>query len=472
MADLKISEATDGGAMVATDNVATERGGVSFRTQIPQNLRSSDSPTFVGATLSGLSDGLVKSSTGLLSGGNTVTLTSEVSGILPQANGGTSIDTSGAIDGQLLVGGTLSNDLQLAIITGTANQVTVTNGTNTITLSGPQDLATGSSPTFVAATLSGLADGLLKSSTGLLSGGNTVTLTSEVSGVLPQANGGTGIDTSSTTDGQLLVGGTSSNDLQLATLTGTSNQVTVTNGTNSITLSGPQDLATGSSPTFAAQTITGGLDVGGDIQGHLKVVNHTGISETLTNADRSALNTFTNASDIAAIVPQTSTETLAEGTFWIFNNIGSSDVTITKEGADVLDGNTLVGPGDFATVYKRIAGTPNTYTIKGGTSVSSIQETIFVQTVADVTYNVWLKLDFVGTIDAITSKSIGGNCTATSKLNTTAVTATANAVSSTRVSETVTGANVTAVGDDLVVTISANSACTDMTITYDFTIVG
>lgn len=39
-------------------------------------------------------------------------------------------------------------------LSGTANQVTVTNGTGTITLSGPQDIATTSSPTFGGLTLS------------------------------------------------------------------------------------------------------------------------------------------------------------------------------------------------------------------------------------------------------------------------------------------------------------------------------
>lgn len=57
------------------------------------------------------------------------------------------------------------------------------------------------------------------------------------------------------TNGQLPIGRTGSTPLP-ATLTGTANQVTVTNASGSITLSGAQDLHTGASPTFATLTLT------------------------------------------------------------------------------------------------------------------------------------------------------------------------------------------------------------------------
>ncbi len=65
------------------------------------------------------------------------------------------------------------------------------------------------------------------------------------SSVLPVANGGSG--TGSFTNGQLLIGNTTGNTLVKATLTGTANQVIVTNGGGSITLSAPQDIGTSSS---------------------------------------------------------------------------------------------------------------------------------------------------------------------------------------------------------------------------------
>ena len=57
------------------------------------------------------------------------------------------------------------------------------------------------------------------------------------------------------TDGQLPIGSAGAAPV-LAALTGTANQVTVTNGAGSITLSTPQDIHTGASPTFAGLIIS------------------------------------------------------------------------------------------------------------------------------------------------------------------------------------------------------------------------
>jgi hypothetical protein len=74
-----------------------------------------------------------------------VNLANGVTGTLPAANGGTSI-TGTPTNGQLLIGN--GTGFTLAALTGTANQVTVTNGAGTITLSLPQSIATASTPQF------------------------------------------------------------------------------------------------------------------------------------------------------------------------------------------------------------------------------------------------------------------------------------------------------------------------------------
>jgi trimeric autotransporter adhesin len=91
-------------------------------------------------------------------------------------------------DGQLLVGSTGATPVA-AGITGTSNQVTVTNGAGSITLSTPQDIHVGASPTFAGATLTGFS-GPVKATSGVLSA-SAINLTTEVTGVLPVANGGT-----------------------------------------------------------------------------------------------------------------------------------------------------------------------------------------------------------------------------------------------------------------------------------------
>ena len=57
------------------------------------------------------------------------------------------------------------------------------------------------------------------------------------------------------TDGQLMIGSTGANPV-LASLTGTANQIISTPGAGSITLSTPQNIHTGASPTFAGATFT------------------------------------------------------------------------------------------------------------------------------------------------------------------------------------------------------------------------
>lgn len=77
-----------------------------------------------------------------------VNLTNGVTGVLPAANGGLATDISAVTNGQLLIGRTSDNTMQLATLTGTADQITVTNGSSSITLSTPQSINTTSTPRF------------------------------------------------------------------------------------------------------------------------------------------------------------------------------------------------------------------------------------------------------------------------------------------------------------------------------------
>lgn len=76
---------------------------------------------------------------------------------------------------------------------------------------------------------------------------------------LSVGSGGTGLSTAPT-NGQVLIGNGA--NYSLATITGTTNEVIVTNGSGTITLSTPQAIATTSSPTFASLTLTNPLTVG------------------------------------------------------------------------------------------------------------------------------------------------------------------------------------------------------------------
>jgi hypothetical protein len=138
-----------------------------------------------------------------------------------------------ATNGQVYIGRT-GLPMLLNEIDGTTNQVVVTNGSGTITLSLPQSIHTGASPTFAGLTLSGFTAKAF--------------VYADASKAL--------VSTAAPTNGQLLIGSTGAVPA-VAALTGTSNQVVVTNGAGSITLSLPQSIGTGSSPTFAGLTLSG-----------------------------------------------------------------------------------------------------------------------------------------------------------------------------------------------------------------------
>ena len=150
---------------------------------------------------------------------------------------------------------TIGNDATLTAeraLTGTSNQITVTDdGANsTVTLSTPQNIHTGASPTFAGLTLS---------STPLAVGSGGTGAASLTDGG-PLLGSGTGAVTAlgQPTNGQLIIGSTGA-DPVLATVIGTANEITVTNGAGTITLSLPDDVTIGD-----ALTVTGNLVVSGD----------------------------------------------------------------------------------------------------------------------------------------------------------------------------------------------------------------
>ena len=121
-----------------------------------------------------------------------------------------------------------SKDL-VDLVTGTANEIDITDdGDGSITVGLVNPLITAKGGTGLAT----LTDH------GLLLGSGTGAVT-------PLAEA---------TNGQIPIGSTG-NDPVLATITGTAKRVTVANTAGTITLSGPQDLDTVDSPTFAGATI-------------------------------------------------------------------------------------------------------------------------------------------------------------------------------------------------------------------------
>lgn len=253
------------GAVTGTVNrVTVSLGAGSITLDLPQDIHTGASPTFADMTLSSLT-----ARSFLYSGA------------------GSSLNTTAApTNGQLLIGST-GADPVVASLTGTANQITVTNGAGSITLSLPQSIAVGSSPTFVGMTLSGLT----------------------ANSFMYSGAGGALSSTAAPTNGQLLIGSTGAAPVAAA-LTGTANQVTVTNGAGSITLSLPQNIATTSNVTFGSVTSTGAFGCNGQAAQTAATVN-ADVTGTAGAAYTATEQTMIN--DLKALVNQLRTALVNNG---------------------------------------------------------------------------------------------------------------------------------------------------------------
>jgi len=227
------------------------------------NVVLSNSPTLVTPALGTPSSATLTNATGLpIDGGTT--------GTLPIARGGTAATTASAARTSL--GATTLGANLFTVANPSAVTFPRFNADNTVSSLDAASFRTaigaGSGAGTVTSvggtgTVNGITlTGTVTSSGNLTLGGTLsgVSLSTQVSGILPVANGGTGQTTY--TNGQLLIGNTTGNTLAKATLTAGSG-VSITNGAGSITIA-----ATGGSGTVTSVSGTGtvsGLSLSGTV---------------------------------------------------------------------------------------------------------------------------------------------------------------------------------------------------------------
>jgi hypothetical protein len=197
-----------------------------------------------------------------------------------------------------------------------------------------------------------------------------VNLTSDVTGTLPVANGGTG--QTSYTDGQLLIGNSSGNTLTKATLTQGSG-VTITNGNGTIQIS-----ATGSGGTITSVTASLPISSSGGSAPNLSflapgtagnVLTSTGSAwassalpsgSSLKRSARTS-NTILGTADQGYWIDVTSgtftqtftaAATLGDGWWCYYGNSGTGAVTLDPNGSETIDGLTsfVVYPNEIRAI--------------------------------------------------------------------------------------------------------------------------
>ncbi|NLC30725.1 MAG: hypothetical protein GX765_01580, partial [Candidatus Moranbacteria bacterium] len=207
---------------------------------------------------------------------------------LSVSRGGTGVDGSTVTNGQILIGNDAGNNFSLSTLTQ-GDGIIITNGAGNIsiasTLGTSVDISSetnlqGDTEIVLTGDSLSIAQSIARDtelhSPVTLAGQNYLTLigqqitanqinlASQVTGTLPVANGGTGLTGYGSTN-QILGMNAAGTALEYKTISGTTDQITLTNAANSLTFSLPQDIATTSAPIFGGLTLNGNQTLNGTL---------------------------------------------------------------------------------------------------------------------------------------------------------------------------------------------------------------
>ena len=321
-------------------NASAATGAVTL--SLPQNIHAGASPTFTGATLTGLTGG--SSATNFVVAGPGGVLQTRTMNLLPT---GTTTNATLVWNGTAWVENTrvtMNPATGATAINGATTITGATTVTGDLTVTGPNvNLPNGSVGNAELANSSVT----INTGTGLSGGGNvplggTLNLantgvTSAIAGAGVSVNNATGAVTITNTGllsaaagrgiGVNTVGGvvTITNN-GVTSITGTPNQVNASASTGAVTLSLPQNIHTGASPTFVGATLTG---LAAGTSNSVVVTGPGGVLQTRT------INVLPNGTTTNATL-------VWNGTAWVENTMVTMNPT---SGATSIGGDlTVTGP--------------------------------------------------------------------------------------------------------------------------------
>lgn len=254
-------------------------------------------------------------------------------------------------------------------ITGTANEIIASSATGAITLSTPQPIGTGSSPTFANVTSNHTSPSSNPATAGIIRLANIDPI--DWRNAANNANLPLTVDSSNnlTFNGNII---SPSGAGPVTSITGTANQIIASSPTGAVTLSTPQNIGTTSSPTFGGLTITkaGSLTT---------LFNSTGVSSDTIQLEANGNSNFISTSSAGDFTLQGSDSTnflsYAPGT-GLLTLLGATGAIQAASNLLPNANNTLslgTTSNRWSTIYGVNATLTNALTVpNGGTGDSSL----------------------------------------------------------------------------------------------------
>lgn len=186
----------------------------------------------------------------------------------------------------------------------------------------------------------------------------------------------------------------------------------------------------------------------------------------------SSLSGLTPAADKIAYYSGPASAALVDFTSFARTFVGYPDAAAAFGNIKQAATTAATGVVELATDAETITGTDSGRAVTpSNLAAKTIKEfiSVLIENPTNQDYVIGRNLPYGCVVNSITTKSDSGTCTLTGKINSTALGGTANSVTSSESVQTHSGSNVAAVGDDLVLTVSANSSCLRLEVTVAIT---